>query len=79
MIPAGTVALHSARASTGPPGRHNFRTVLAVPMLREGVPVGVLALTRSEAKPFTDKQIDLVSTFDFARGEGKDVQSLLHD
>jgi GAF domain-containing protein len=29
----------------------DFRTVLAVPMLREGVPVGVLALTRSEAKP----------------------------
>ena len=41
----------------------DFRTVLAVPMLREGVPIGALALTRSEAKPFTDKQIELVSTF----------------
>src|SRR5262249_34120787 len=40
-----------------------YRTVLAVPMMREGVPMGVLTLTRSEVRPFAEKQIDLVSTF----------------
>jgi two-component system NtrC family sensor kinase len=40
-----------------------FRTALAVPILREGVPIGVLSMTRSEIRPFTNKQIELVSTF----------------
>jgi GAF domain-containing protein len=39
------------------------RTGLGVPMMREGIPIGVFALARSEARPFTDKQIHMVSTF----------------
>jgi two-component system NtrC family sensor kinase len=40
-----------------------MRSMLGVPMLRERVPIGVLGLARSDVRPFSDKQIDLVSTF----------------
>jgi two-component system NtrC family sensor kinase len=41
----------------------DFRTALGIPMLREGVTIGALALTRKDVRPFTDKQIELASTF----------------
>jgi GAF domain-containing protein len=43
--------------------RFGHRTLVATPLLREGVPLGVIVLFRTEVKPFSDKQIALLQTF----------------
>src|SRR5207244_11809323 len=42
-------------------GQH--RTVLGVPLMREGTPIGIMSMNRSTVRPFSDKQIELLTTF----------------
>ncbi len=64
-----TVHIHDLLASTEFPDSSHVttqtgtRTFLSTPLLREGVPIGVINIRRTEVRPFTDKQISLLKTF----------------
>jgi GAF domain-containing protein len=62
--------VHLPDATTAPdydwaesPKRGNFRTMLGVPLIRDSVVIGVIAMVRRVVNPFSDKQVDLVTTF----------------
>ena len=56
-------ALNDPEYTTQAPRIGGFRTMLGVPLLREGLPIGIMVLTRRAVRPFTDKQIELVTSF----------------
>jgi GAF domain-containing protein/CheY-like chemotaxis protein len=67
-----TIHIHDALNQVGMDTRYEhgeaqrlggYRTVLAVPMLREAAVVGVLTIWKTRVAPFTDRQIELVTTF----------------
>jgi GAF domain-containing protein/anti-sigma regulatory factor (Ser/Thr protein kinase) len=71
VIDRQTIHLHDLAAAVDGeyPGvkeyqsRFGARTVLVTPLIREGVPIGVIHIRRTEVRPFSDKQIKLLETF----------------
>jgi signal transduction histidine kinase len=69
IIDCRTIHVHDLAAVPTDDFRANFlrshgtRTVLATPLLRQGVPIGVILIRRMEVRPFSDRQIALLETF----------------
>jgi two-component system, NtrC family, sensor kinase len=68
LLDGKTVHVHDVQADpdyklTGVITLGGYRTTLGVPLLREGLPVGVIFLARTKVAPFNQQQIDLVTTF----------------
>jgi signal transduction histidine kinase len=62
-IHVADVQLDPEYAMVGISRAAGFHTILGVPLLREGNPIGVIILGRQKVRPFTDKQIELATTF----------------
>src|SRR5262249_572273 len=62
-IHVADISVHSELGSQEQARIEGLRTLLAVPLMREGEPTGALPLAKKEVQPFTDKQIELVETF----------------
>jgi signal transduction histidine kinase len=60
-VPDLAAALEEYPGTRG--GRYGYRSLVVTPLLREGVPIGVLGVRRMEVQPFTEKQIALLETF----------------
>jgi signal transduction histidine kinase len=68
IVDQETIHIHdfpavAADYPTNRSSQYGHRTLLATPLLREGVAIGVIGIRRMEIKPFTDKQIALLKTF----------------
>ena len=71
MIDRETIYIHDLELevetefpeSKDPQKRFGTRTILVTPLLREGTPIGLIAIRRTEVRFFTDKQIALLKTF----------------
>ena len=68
LLEKKTVNMHDIQADpdyklSGLVALGGYRTMLGVPLLRQGQPIGVLVLVQSTVRPFTDKQIELATTF----------------
>ena len=68
LLERKTVHVHDIQADSdynlsGLVALGGYRTMLGVPMLRQGDPIGVIALVQTAVRPFTDRQIELATTF----------------
>jgi signal transduction histidine kinase len=56
-------AVPESELPAGPARRRGTRTMLATPLLREGLPIGLILIRRDEVRPFSEKQVSILKTF----------------